>query len=227
MAVRILLLIFLLLNPLLVFAGSQQTSSTLGSEMISDARADYGDSTTTYFSAAEMLQYLNDGMLEIASKTHCMEQTESVNLVADTLEYSITTNYIKIIHVVYNPASGVSKGLQRGDVRHVGKVQGSAFSDSTVPSFWYEFNGKIGIYPTLSSVTTETATLYIAERPTSITAGQNITLPAIYDNALKAYILYRMSLKDKNMELASRYKTQYEVELGIYRVDLQGDNENK
>ena len=215
-----LLALFLVLFPFYAHAGSQQTSATTGTVFIADVRLDYNDTTTAYFTDAEMLEFLNDGMVDIANKSHCLEASQSVTLVANTIEYSISTNYVEVVAVVYNPASGASKGLIKGTIKDVGMVQGAGFGDTGVPAFWYEFNGKIGIYPALGSVTTQTATVYLAARPTAIAAGTNVTIPASYENALKLYMMARMAMKDKNHELYSALMAQYSAELNAYRQDL-------
>lgn len=201
-----------------VFAGSQQTSSTTGTAMIALARDDYNDTGTNQFDDTDILQYINDGMVDIAIKAHCYETNETIALLANTVEYAITAQYTEIKAVQY--FNGVSYfGLKKGAPGNIGLSTDEA--DTDAPAFWYEFNGKIGIYPVLSSVTTQTVILYLARRPSAITAGQTITTPAIYDNALKFYIVGRMALKDKNTALYAALMGQYEKELGFYRQDLQ------
>lgn len=220
MVMRKFLIVFIIVVlHSLSFAGSQTVSSTTGTAMIALVRADYNDTTTNYFSAAEMLQFLNDGTQDIAVKTHCYQSTENISLVADTVEYSIVTDYIEIMGVKYNPASGAAIALKRGKQPLVGLTKEEF--DKDTPVFWYEFGNKIGAYPALSAVTTETITLYVAKRPAAIAAGSAVPTPAIYDTALKYYMLARMALKDKNTGLYQSLMSQYDKELGFYRADLQ------
>lgn len=213
MVLKRLIAFFLILFAVNAYAGSQQLSSTTGTVFIADVREDYNDTTTTHFTAAEMLEFLNDGMVDIANKSHCLQATEAVTLVANTVEYAISTNYVDVVWAIYNPATGSKKGLVRGSINDVGMVQGAGFGDTGEPAFWYEFAGKIGIYPPLATVTTQTVTAYLATRPTAIAAGSNITIPASYENALKLYMLSRMALKDKATELYTAIYTQYLAEI--------------
>jgi hypothetical protein len=203
----------------LAMSGSQQTSSTLASTIISDVRSDYGDATLNNFSAAEMLEYLNEGMVDLVNKSHCLEDTESVNLIADTIEYTLSTAFIEVLAVQYNDAGGAVYGLKKGDPSMVGLKSDEGDIDG--PQFWYEFEGKVGIYPALSSVTTETCTVYLVKRPVDIASNAAITIPSIYETALKLYMLGRMALKDRNVEMYQAVMSQYSSELGFYRQDLQ------
>ncbi|MCP4668836.1 MAG: hypothetical protein GY849_21065 [Deltaproteobacteria bacterium] len=193
----------------IAFAGSQQTSSTAASTIITNARSLLNEASASFWTDAELLVWLNDGMLDIAARSHCLEETESVNLVADTIEYSISANYVTVKAVVYVNASGTIKGLTPGNVSSVGNVD-----DVDEPVYWYDFAGKIGIYPPLSSVTTETVTLYLISRPTAIISSANVTTPAVYDHALTLYIVGKAHLKD-------RQTGRYHQVLGLYMAELE------
>jgi len=205
-------------------AGSQQVSSTTGSSMIAQVRADYNDTTSVYFTDAEMLQFLNDGIVDLVNKSHCYEATESISLVANTVEYSITSNYVEVVAVQYY--NGTNKfALKKGSPAEIGL--NTEESDTDAPAFWYEFAGKIGIYPSLSSVTTQTVTLYLVKWPVPIVSSGTISTPAIYDVALKYYILSRMALKDKNTAMHESMMGKYNQEIGFYRQDLQVKDQQK
>ena len=213
------LLSFLLVSN--AVAGPQTASSTTGTNMIARARVYLDESTALKWSDATLLRFLNDGMVDIANKTLCYQGTESVSLTANTIEYTPTTDYIKVIAVKVNPASGSSWGLIKGNVTSVGLA-----TEAVTPVYWYEFAGKVGIYPAYSAVTTETATVYFAKRPADIAAGSNVLTPAIYDKALVYYICAQAFMLDKRIAEANNYLMLYAQELDRYRQDITGaDNE--
>jgi len=199
---------------------SQQKSLTLASDFIDLVRSDYNDSTSTYFSDADMLRYINDGTLDIAIKSQCLQTVEQKALLADTIEYSISAQYIEVIAAHYIDSSGKSWALKPGSIDRVGLD--IAEGDTDAPAYWYEFNGKVGIYPALASVTTQAADVFLASRPSVITAADTILIPEVYDVALKKYVLSRMALKDKNSAMHTSLMGEYNAEIMFYRNDQKG-----
>uniref|UniRef100_A0A6M3IZY7 Uncharacterized protein n=1 Tax=viral metagenome TaxID=1070528 RepID=A0A6M3IZY7_9ZZZZ len=129
-----------------VFAGSQQTSSTLASTIITNARYYLNETTASFWTDAELLIWVNAGTKDIVSRTRCLESSESISLLANTTEYTITGPYIDISTVVYNDINGVKKGLVRKNPQSIGH------STDIDPTWWYEWNGKLGIFPPLDLV---------------------------------------------------------------------------
>lgn len=222
---RFLSIALVLLSVSIAFAGPQGTSSTTGTNMIARARVylDEPSSDIRQWTEAELLQFLNDGMVDIVARTKCYQGTEAITLVANTVEYTPTTDYIDVVAAVCNPASGSSWGLKHGNIR---SRASSATTDLDGPEFFYEFGGKVGFYPAYSSVTTETVTVYFAKYPTAIAAGGTVPLSKVFDNALVYYITAQAFLLDKRITEANNYLNLYFSELSQYRQEfVEADNE--
>ncbi len=204
----------------LAHAGPTQTSSTTAATIISNARVYLYESTADVWSDAELLEHLNKGMVDIATQSLATEDQETISLIASTIEYTPATDYIKIVAAQYTNAAGVVTRLRPGHPADVGAIDEN-WNDSPVPTFWYEFGGKVGIYPTLSSVTTESVKLFLVERPAKLTlTSQNITTPAIYDRALTLYIVAQALRKKRLMADSDYYMQEYQGELDRYRGDF-------
>ena len=122
------------------FAGSQQTSTTLASVIITNARMYLNDTTTTYFhSDAEMLVYLNNGTMDIVARTHCLEAIEAETLVADTMAYALGDAFIVIKAVVYDDV----KALRKGSIESLGDVLGTTGE----PVYWTQWGSSVLVYP--------------------------------------------------------------------------------
>jgi len=143
----LLIALALILVTAVVFAGSQQTSATLASTIITSARYYLNEATASFWADAELLVWVNHGTMDIVGRTRCLESSEAVTLVPNTVEYSITGPYIDISTVVYNDANGEKKGLVRKNPQSIGH------STDNVPTWWYEWNGKAGIFPALPLIT--------------------------------------------------------------------------
>lgn len=213
----------MLLISTVAFAASQQTSSTTAASIINRAEIFLDDTNNDVWTAAELLQWLNDGQRDIVLRTHCLEATEEVSLVANTIEYAISSTYSKVRAAIYVDASSppMYKALRRGSPYNIGNLPedwNEAAED--VPVFWYDWGGMIGIYPFLASVTTETVKLYLVTRPTDITSTDNITIPAIYDTALVYYIVAQARLRDLSPGTHNYLMSTYITELERIKQDL-------
>ena len=211
-----LIALTVLLISVSAFAGSQQVSSTTAATIIANARSYLsGINSDMFWNDTRLLQWVNDGMIDVVSKSHCLETTEDINLVADTVEYSITDDYILVKSVWYVNSDGESRGLLPGKPSDVGAVE-----DVEEPAYWYDWGGKVGAYPTLSSVTNEKITVYLVTRPAAIIISANVTVPAIYDKALTMYVVAQAWLKEKQLEKYAKAMSLYQAELDRYRKDF-------
>jgi hypothetical protein len=210
-----------LVTSSIVHAGDTSTSGTLASAMITDVRAYLDETTASFWTDTELLQWLNDGMVDLAAKTHCTETQEVVTLVGGTTEYAVTANYIKIKAAIYRDSTLVEKGLIKGNPYSIGNVQNVG-----EPAYWYEHGGKVGFYPVLaalsgSGTTVEVVRLFLVERPAAIASGTTVSTPGVYDRALTYYILAQAYLKDKQMVKATHMMEMYHKEIALYREDFQ------
>ena len=206
----------------MVYAGSQQTSSTLASTIITNARYHLNDTTTSAASSyfwldAELLVWVNQGTLDIATRTRCLEGTENISLTPGTVEYSITSNYIDVSTVVYGNSTSVKKGLVRKNPQTIGNDPDDP--NITEPVYWYEWAGKVGAFPALSTGT-GIITIYYVSRPSTVTSGQAVYVPAVYDRALTLYVAAQAFLKSGQYAKSGRLMSEYLAELDRYRTDF-------
>lgn len=162
-------IIIALLICIQCYAGNQAISQTDASVIATRARAYLSDPTTwggtqkNRWSDAQLLQWLNDGTVDIVSRTKCLESTETVTLLLNTEEYSLTGPYISIIRAVYNDSFHGTKKKLDWMTEEIGRTK------EQQPSFWYELTGKIGIYPSLSIM--PDANLAIGSTNTNVATG--------------------------------------------------------
>jgi hypothetical protein len=98
---KFLYILLILAFTTFAFSASQQTSSTTAATLIDRAEVYLNDSDNKTWTAGELLTWLNDGMLDIVSRTHCLEATEIISLSTNTIEFPITSNYIMVKAVTY------------------------------------------------------------------------------------------------------------------------------
>jgi hypothetical protein len=195
--------------------GTQQTSGVLASEIITQVRANINEATAEFWSDADLLQWVNDGIKDIAKKTSCYQTIESIDLVASQVEYTITTtNYIKVDAVHYVSPNKTS-ALQLSSPNLVGRVE-----DVEEPEYYYDWAGKIGAFPVLPTRTTETLNLYIVPMPATIISSAAIPTPEPYDLALVYYVTARAWWRDRQMAKWAQAMAAYDAELQRLKVSL-------
>ena len=152
-----ILVLVLFLWATVAFGASQGTSSTAASTVIDRAEVWLNDSDNRFWSAGELLQWLNDGMVDIVTRSHCLEGTETIFLDTDVIEYSISATYLTVKAIQYVDADHKSWGLVKGSPASVG--QNTAV---TIPTYWYSWEDKVGIYPALTALANSASTIAIS-----------------------------------------------------------------
>ena len=210
-----LIVLIVLLFSLNAYAASQDVSSTTAATIIDNVEYLLNDENNDMWSAGSLLIWLNEGQVSIATQAQCLEATESIDLASSTLEYTITSSYITVKAVHYVDSDSAIKALLPGSPVSVGQVE-----DPSEPVFFYDWSGKLGIYPMLSARTTETITIYYVVLPAEVASTDNITIPKIYESALKYYVLAQAWLRDRTYSKYARMMTLYKAEMERIRNDL-------
>jgi hypothetical protein len=213
---RFRLAIVIILISTLCFAGTQQTSSTLASAIITQVRANINESAAEFWTDDEIIQWINDGIKDIVRKTHCYQTTESINLIANQIEYTVTTSAYLIVKAVhYIDSDSKSHALELSSPNLVGREE-----DVEEPEYYYDWAGKVGVFPALPAIDGETITLYLVTLPTDITSSDNIPTPHPYDTAIVYYVTARAFAKDRQFAKAGAYERKYEAELDRLKAEL-------
>ncbi|WP_027369197.1 DUF6682 family protein [Desulfocurvibacter africanus] len=198
----------------ITLAGSQTRSSSLASDIIRRVRQKLNESSAHFWSDEELLQWINEGCLDIAAKTLCVGASEEIMLAADTLEYALTSPHLTAIAAVYDNR----KGLMRGDPRQVGHVR-----DVGEPVHWYPWDGFVGVYPVPaggSPAIGRRVRIYLVDMPAQLAAADPIPTPAIFDGPLVNYVCAEAWFKDDKAGKGSYRLSLYEGVIAQFRADF-------
>lgn len=135
-----------LLLPLFVFAASQTTSGALASAIITQARFYLNEPSEVRWDNDALLQWVNDGTMDIVARSHCLEAVETEVLVENQLAYALADSFIAIRTVVYDKGTGDEKGLLRGNLQSLGHVE-----EAGEPIYWFQDQNNVVIYPSPDS----------------------------------------------------------------------------
>ena len=199
------------------FAGNIAPSETTVATIITMARYYLNDEEDNFWSDAELLNWINQGTIDIVSRSQCLTAIlDDIDLIASTYEYTMPQDYISISKIIYVDSDGTLQGLVKRDMQAIGDIPALG-----QPGWWYEWAGKIGIYPALAAVTSENIIVYYVSRPAKLTlTTEDVLVPAQYDNALILYVVAQAMFKDRMFGSYNQIIGMYQAELDRYRFDL-------
>ena len=213
--IRVIFITFLILLSFIQisFAGSNQTSNTLASTIIVNARYYLNESSDGFWLDAELLVYLNNGTMDIVARTHCLEAIETESLVENQLAYSLSERFIVIKAVIYDDI----KALRKGSIEHFGDVAGEA----SEPVYWAQWESKVLVYPIPdATAATNSIDVYTITAPAAVASNAAVLVPAYYDKALTLYIVVQALKKDRRYAESNAVLAEYQAELNRYRADF-------
>ena len=206
-----------------IAGGSQSTSGVTAQAVIDRARVYLNETTASFWTDARLLTWLNDGLVDIAARTRCLEGTEKVTLLSGITEYAVsTTTSFGVAAVFYSgTTAGYRKGIEEIAINEFGrKPSGEELTGE--PNFYCVWNDRIYVEPQPSSgVSGDLLYVYLAKRPSTIALSGANPLPAIFDKALTIYVVFNAFHELRRFDLAAFYENRYLAELDRYRIDYR------
>lgn len=219
---RILYAITLLIAwPILLYAGSQQTSGINARTVIDRARVVYNDESANFVTDSELLEFLNWGLVDIATRSKCIETTENITLISGVTQYLLNDPYISVSGAVYSGLTTYPspyKSVKPTGIDMIGDVEAIGIPDKYV--VWDDY---IIVLPTPESgASGYTMTVYMAGRPSTVALSGTIPTPAIYDKALSLWVAAHIYLKSENYGGYGVLMKLYAEEMDRWRADTSG-----
>jgi len=214
-AVLILFTVFLLfLAPFEVIAGGASTSGKTVTNLIVEVRNFLNEPTGSFWSDTEITTWLNDAVRSVNRQTLSTEAREKFVVDSGTSEYAMTETYLMVKGATLQTGVTAYKALFRGKAEDVGHV------NKDEPTYFYEFNGKVGIYPLkdTSDFTSTGTTLYVSYVPyqSTLSGSSTIPTPAILDRAIVYYAVAQALYKDKRFNSGNLFIVQHYQDLKFY-----------
>lgn len=191
-------------------------------QVVDEARYRLNETVPAFFDDRELCIWINEACRDIARRTMCLRDSDTVTAVAGTQAYTQAADVL-MIHRVEYAATGQSQrhALQYMDINSMDKYWGAsrAVTQGT-PQFWTSW----GAPPALSLILYPTpsvgGSLYVhhyrlpAELNTTGTArATSIDVPSGWEDLVLDYLEYRAFLKDGQAQRAGIAKQQYEQNL--------------
>lgn len=191
------------------------------------------------FTDAQYLRKANMIVREIATETECLEGSEAMDSVNDQLEYSMGSDYAKIISVWAKDASDddytelVPTSMQAlSNLVDRGIIAGP-WMDKTAdkPTHWYPRTGegKFGVYPKFNAAVTSGLKIYYEDQITEMTASTDIPFNSIYHlyNFHRVIVYGVLANISPTLGLDTKYwSDKYEAGKAQMKNKLESDDED-
>ena len=183
--------------------------------LIATVRYYLREATARFWSDAELTDYINMTVREIAANTGCIQRS-LLRTTADG-ERAVAEADSKVIAVEYIPASGSGKYLRNITGMMLGHIK-LTYDDGS-PQYWFEEENAIGIEP-IPNDTYSLRLYYSAPPDWEVSLDTDVPcLPPAYYMALIYNVVYLAMVKDNKLAPAVLINSFYNNEIAFHTAD--------
>lgn len=215
MRIRLLLVacfVFIVSGP--VYAGTQTTSTATVQNIIDQVRLEIWQPSVRSVSDTDLLNWINDGIVELVSRTGCLEEsTVTITVVANQYVYPITTNFLTVEGVWYDSGDTTDTARVSTLVRApIHNIRSGQEKERGRPKAFTVWDNDLVVWPIPSSDhAAQSLEVWLVSMPTKLTATTDaIGLPYYLDPALVYYVSFRSFLKHSDTNNAASYKAMFD-----------------
>lgn len=131
-------------------------SATLG-QLVTDVRSHLDEASSRFWTDVELRRWCNEALRDVARRAETLQRTSTVTAVANTQQYTLATDILRVYRVEYLPTgSGQVYPLEYRDFNSMDSVWWSSQTQTKGIPFWYTLWGftpalKMIVYPTPST----------------------------------------------------------------------------
>lgn len=171
--------------------------------------------SSNIFPTTLVREWLDEGQIDLVRRSECLVGNTTVNLTANTREYNLATDILRLKHIYYTDGTNYYR-LHRSSLDELetyGDFPGETAGDPTHYYISMAATPVIGLYPTPDSTVSNGLKYWYVKRPTDLTTAANDpNIPEPYHRVIVLYALWRSLQKDVKNETADRYFQLYERE---------------
>lgn len=190
-------------------------------DVVTRVRRTFGDEAAVQVTDEDVIRWINDAQVEIVKHNEsALQITDTINLVADTSQYTAPTDLLLVrsLRFKYDSMESYSalryRSIQQLDEEMDG-WDGSAFSSAS-PQFFTISDGNIVLFPTPDESATDGLKILYNQKPTDVTdLTDPLALPLIYHNTIVKYCLWQASLLDEDHETGVMYRSEFNNDMSL------------
>lgn len=183
-------------------------------ELILYAKQQYNAVNDTFFSDAEMYNYVYDAEMQLAREAQCIRRTYTTSTASDQQEYARPSNAFAVKRITYN-GQKLTKITDRQDDSL------TLFNQTTTatgtPQYYFEWGDTLSLRPVPSDI--GTLKIFTYDLPQAVTNASSLEVPSRYHLDLALYVVSQMAAKDKNFEASKAYFDRWTKKLADAKRD--------
>lgn len=194
----------------------------LVSEIQTRVKDIFGDTAQAQITDAMILNWINDGQLDICRKSECLEGTApAVNIVAGTDQYAYPADFIKEQRLLVNGIKLTRLTLQSIDVLFPDRASTPVTGNSL---YYYHYSRKFNLYPIPGSAITNGLVVWYIRSAVILTAsGQTPEIPTAFHEDIVRFCLWKAFEQDQDWAGAGQFKSDYDLRLLKTIYDVQNE----
>lgn len=185
------------------------------SEIITLVQQKYNATNDTFFSQAEILNYMTEACNQISREcSYPIERTYTTTSTAGTQEYSFPTNTIAIKRVQYD-GQKLSPITFRQDDSLTNSDQDTTEQGRSL--YYIAFNYTLILRP-IPDTSGLTIKIWSLNMPQALAITSTLEIHAQYHYDLSYFILSQMAFKDKNFDAYDRYIAEWKAAKQLIKI---------
>ena len=197
-------------------------------DSVTEVRSLINETTASFWADSQLQNWLDQGVSDIASRTGCIEDSDTFLLVTSQYEYTdlvtdgaaAVSDITQVWGCIYINPDDEYIGLKRILPRQIADLP---HMKSGPPSYYYHFNNKIGIFPLpASGQNGDSVKIYFSKQPAGATLADRIVeIPSEYKNAMYLYAASMAYRKENRHIEADKFYNMYLAELTALKKELE------
>lgn len=183
-----------------------------------------GDEAGVYIEGPDLVDYANDGQMDIARKTEILQTTALISTIINTDLYALPADLIRIVRVTYLNSDIRSTTLNEISQLDIDK---DVAGNTGIPSLWYQAGNKIGLYPTPSAAVANSVKVTYVKSPVALAADADIPeIPVHMHEDIVRFCIWRAKEQDEDIFLLSSLAGEYEKRVTLSQEQAENyDNQ--
>ena len=174
------------------------------------ARNKYNSTGDTFYSSAEIVDYIYQAQLELAQVCPIIEATYSTTSVASQQEYAYPTNTSVIKRIEFDGRK-LSPITMRDDDSITGLL--STTTSIGTPEFYFIWNRTLYLRP-VPATAALTIKIYSINEPQAMTTSSALEVPTLFHMDIVDFVVAQMAYKDENSRVGQLYEARWEKAKG-------------
>ena len=189
---------------------------SLVSTLITSARQRLNETSTAFFTDAQLVTYCNEGQKYLVRETKCLEAISTSTSVSGTQNYALPSDFYALRRLLYDGKSVKEVNFLDIDEADLDETDISGGSKN-----FYLWNGTIYFVP-IPNRNNDTIKIYYYKTPEIITATTDtLETNTLYDDVVITYMVYLALIKDGEEEKADYQMQECNAKLSLIKRHLK------